>query len=280
MQELDVITQDGASLRVRRFDPMADPRASLVISPAMAVPQRFYQAIAEYFRSLGWQVWTFDYRGIGLSRRGSLKGYRASVQEWAEQDLEAVLASTPEDIPLLVLGHSLGGQLLGLAPSNHRVRAFLSVGSQSGYWRNFAVREQLLFALLFHALLPGVTRTLGYFPAKRLRLGEDVPGEALLQWARWCRHPNYLMSDVTLGGRENFRRYDGPLLALSFTDDPWAPYRAVQALFQYYERARLEIRRVSPGDFGLLTIGHFGLFRKQSQAAWKLLAEWFSQYLE
>ena len=38
-------------------------------------------------------------------------------------------------------------------------------------------------AVLWHGVMPLVTRVVGYFPAQILGLGEDIPAGVAMQWA-------------------------------------------------------------------------------------------------
>ena len=113
----------------RRFPAEAAPWANLVIAGAMGVRQDFYAPLARFFAANGIHTLTFDYRGMGYSRRGSLRKVDADVSGWAEHDLNTMLfeaQSMDHRLPLLYLGHSLGGQILGVLPDAGRVRGELN----------------------------------------------------------------------------------------------------------------------------------------------------------
>ena len=72
-----------------------------------------------------------------------------------------------------------------------------------------------------------------------------------------------------------------PIRWLSFTDDPIAPYEAVEALRPYYPGAPVERRHLSPADLGTEAVGHFGFFRKSMpRAGWDELACWLAKNLD
>ncbi|MNP61548.1 alpha/beta hydrolase fold protein [compost metagenome] len=59
----------------------------------------------------GYQVFTFDYRGVGKSSPKSLKGFDMSYLDWGQYDLAgAIEYLSQEPLPLLMVGHSYGGQ--------------------------------------------------------------------------------------------------------------------------------------------------------------------------
>ena len=121
-------------------------------------------------------------------------------------------------------------------------------------------------------------RLLGYFPAKKLGLGEDLPGGVAREWARWCRNPNYISDERGVPLRPYFDDFSGPLLAYSFSDDRFAPRAAVEALLGFYHRARKEHRHLSPADLKVDAIDHFGWLRESFRSPlWEEMASWLRQ---
>jgi len=100
----------------------------------------------------------------------------------------------------------------------------------------------------------------GYLPGRAGLGGVDLPRGVAKEWARWCSHPNYLISGHP-DALERFARFDPPALFYSFTDDAFAPRRAVRALLEQLSSARVEHRRLHPRDLGAVSVGHFGFFR-------------------
>ena len=137
--ELSIPALDGFRLAGSLAIPPPEQAllGTVVIASAAGVPRRYYKPFASYLARAGLRTLTFDYRGVGGSRPTSLRGFRAALHEWGERDLAGAItwaADQRPDLPVLVVTHSVGGQVLGLAPSLDRVRAVLSVASQSGYW--------------------------------------------------------------------------------------------------------------------------------------------------
>ena len=105
-------------------------------------------------------------------------------------------------------------------------------------------------ATLWHAAIPGLVPLAGYFPAKKLGAGEDLPAGVAREWAEWGRDPDYLLLHARERKGAEFLRYSGPLRAMAFSDDTYAPRRAVDALIDFYPFARSEVRFVHPSDVG------------------------------
>jgi predicted alpha/beta hydrolase len=256
---------DGFSLGADLFEPEGQCRGAVVMAPATGVPRRIYSPFAAFLQESGFSTLTFDYRGIGDSRRGSLKGFPASMHDWGEQDLAGAiraLASRHPGLPLQVVGHSAGGQIFGLLEGTP-VRAALMVGSQSGYWKHWDGVRRAGVAALWHVLIPGFVGALGYLPMSAFRMGEDLPRDVALEWARWGRNPEYLWSYAKARGGRGFTSFEGRIRSYAIADDGFAPVRSVAALLAFYTRARTELKVVAPKEVGAKGIGHFGFFRRQ-----------------
>lgn len=205
---------------------------------------------------------TYDYRGVGLSAPDDLRACDATMSQWIKEDAPAAVAALTAidpSLPLFALGHSFGGQIAAGLDGVPQPRAIVTAGAQRGYWATFPEGQRWLMALRLFALLPVVATTFGYVPGP-LGLGEDMPRGVLLEWARWCRDPSYLYGDHP-GVGARLAAYDGRVLALSVTDDDFAPHANVEWLLDRYERAELEHLRFAPRDVGAEAFGHFGFFR-------------------
>jgi predicted alpha/beta hydrolase len=154
-------------------------------------------------------------------------------------------------------------------PGAERLAGVLAVASQSCYWRHWRGADRLGMWLLIHGLLPAATRLAGYFPGALLRQGEDLPAGVALEWARWCRHPRYLVG--ALDAEAQAARFRSPLRLLAMADDTlYAPRPAAEALLDLYPGARKEMQWLEPHALGAPRIGHFGFFRSRFRdTLWK-----------
>jgi predicted alpha/beta hydrolase len=210
-----VTAADGHVLAARVYLPQTAPRRAVLLTTAMGVPQRFYEAFATWLASQGVAVMSFDWRGMGDSAPPRLRGYRASITDWATQDLPAVadaFCARWPDVPRTYLGHSLGGQLFGWMPDPQRFERVLTVAAGNGYWRLNAPALRKKAHFLWWVLVPLSIAVAGYFPGKRLGAVGDLPAGAMWQWRRWCLHPDYLGAEghgVRAGAHAHHGRGDG-----------------------------------------------------------------------
>ena len=272
---------DGYPLAAALFEPRGRAGGTLIVHGATATPQRFYRGFARFLAGRGVRVVTYDYRGVGLSRPPSLRGYRATMTEWARLDARAVHAYVAErrDGPVAILGHSFGGQLVGLIDEARDVAGAIFVGAQLGYYGYWPALARARLAATWHALVPALTATLGYLPG-RVGVGEDLPRGVAEEWARWCLHPDYLVSEHP-DAAERFARFDPPTAFYSFTDDAFGPRPSVDALLRRLPKATVDHRRVDPKDLARGPIGHFGFFRaKFREPLWDEALAFLSEVFE
>jgi predicted alpha/beta hydrolase len=264
-------TRDGVRVEADAFLPEGRPPvAKLLVAPAMGVRRQFYWAFAADMAAHGVATMTFDYRGVGGSLRGHVAGAEARLTQWGEQDMAAVTRElghlmADDDprhakLPLLFVGHSIGGQLFGLM-SDLPYRSALLVASQAGHWRHWGGPSKLAMAALWYAGVPALTRAFGYLPMSALGQGEDLPRGVAYDWARWGRHRSAIGLRIAERPDAGYLRWGGRLRLLSIADDRYAPPRGVAALAELYRGADREIVSVRPGDLGVKGVGHFGWFK-------------------
>ncbi len=250
----------------------------VLINGATGVGQSYYSKFSDWAAEQGATVVTYDYRGIGQSRPTRMRGFPATLHDWRRYDFEGLLRWARAEYsrrPLVALGHSVGGQLLGQAASNSILSKAVTIGGQFGSWQLWPAPRKWLMASLWYAVVPGVSYTLGYLPGA-LGVGADLPKGVALEWARWNRSRNYFLEHGIT--RDGYERLKIPIFAYSFSDDSYAPSAAVDALHSLYSSARLERRHVLPADVGAQRVGHFGFFRDTFRnSLWQQLGEFVFQ---
>ena len=277
---------DGYPIAATLFLPRSAKRHAVLINSATAVPRKIYRGFAGYLAQRGCAVLTYDYRGIGGSRGmavegyirpKSLKGFKATMADWAALDVTATVAWMRQryrDLALGYVGHSFGGQALGLLANNGEVSRALFVAAQAGYWKLIASPERYRVYALLNGVGRPLTRALGYAPGWT-GLGEDLPKGVFLQWTDWVNSPHYLFDDKSLAGLANFAGYNGALRAICLSDDPWATRPAVEMLCNGFSSITPEIITIAPADIGAPKLGHFGFFRPDHRdTLWRGAAEW------
>jgi len=274
-------TNDHFRLAASVFRPI-EPRGEapiVLICSATGVKRGYYAHYARYLAEHGFLAVTFDYRGIGDSRPHTLNKFRARMHEWGEKDINAVIGWIQKIYPkrsIVAVVHSVGGQVLGLAEKCKHLAAVVMVGSQSGYWRLWPFPLNYGLFLLWYALIPVLSTLLAYFPSRLFGMGESLPAGVAMEWASWGRAPKYLLSKQH--PPKHFAHVEAPILALSFSDDTFAPARATDELLTFYPNARIEHRHLTPRDIRVQSIGHFGFFKdKFRDTLWQATLVWLRE---
>ncbi len=213
----------------------------------------------------------------GLNKQKSLAGFKATMADWAALDATAAVRWMREryrDLPFAYVGHSFGGQALGLLANNAEIPRALLIASQAAHWKLMASPERYRVVAFMNGIGLPLARTLGYVPAWA-GLGMDLPGGVFEQWRSWVMRERYLLDDPALAARENFPKFKGKLRALTITDDTWATRPAVELLCSAFTSITPDVIVISPADAGVPKIGHFGFFRSEHRdALWRGAAEW------
>lgn len=274
--------QDGYELAgsFHAADGEKAPRRVAVVHCGAGIPARRYQNFAAFLARAGMPALTYDYRGIGQSRPGSLRGYAAELEDWSEYDCAAAIAwlrARFPDTEIVGIAHSVGAWVVGGAGNAAEQARLVLIGGHTGYYGDYRPLYRLPMALLWHAVMPAMTHLLGYFPGRRLGLGEDIPAKIALQWA--ARRSPQLGRTVTDRARmllERCAALQRPALLVSVSDDAFATPAGMQRLMAYYPRLYpVQHLRFTPADAGVRRIGHFGFFsRRVGAVLWpRLLAQ-------
>ncbi|WP_227286845.1 MULTISPECIES: alpha/beta hydrolase family protein [Paracoccaceae] len=262
-----------AKLSGTLFHTARRPRAVVVLHGATGVPHGYYRHFATWLaleRNIA--CLTYDYRDFGASARGPLKASKATMGDWGVHDQYAARLAAARmlpDVPIWVVGHSLGGLMLPFQPDPEQVARVITVASGPVHFRDHPWHFRPVAAALWYGAGPAATAMLGYLPGRVLRLGEDLPSGVFWQWRRWCTTPGFNAGDY---GRAlplpDIRGVRAPVTFVAMADDQMVPPEAVWRLMPYYVEAPKRQVTIRPEDFGLGPIGHIGFFRRGNAPIW------------
>jgi predicted alpha/beta hydrolase len=264
MQEIRINNCDNKIIALDVFEANGNLDV-LIIASATGVKKSIYKKFAEYIASCGVTVITFDYLGIGQSLNADIKSYINNVSDWGEKDLDAVIqyaANRFSGSRLTILGHSIGGQLIGMAPSSTLASKIILVAVQSGFWKFWKGTSKFKMWATWYLLFPLLTKLFGYMPSKKFSAMENLPGNVARQWSLWGRNPKYLFAYVSVD-KMHFSRISCPITSFSIEDDDYAPAEAVNWFLRNYTSSPKKKIHLHPADYGTKRIGHFGIFSKK-----------------
>jgi predicted alpha/beta hydrolase len=276
-----LVADDGRHLAATWFEPSGPARAVAMVSCAAGAPRGFYRGFAQWLAGRGYAVLTYDYRGIAGSRRGPLRQERGGMREWALLDMSAALDAAEarratRGLPLLLVGHSFGGNAIGFARGVERADALLAVGSQLGVPRHFPGVHRWVAEFFFRAWVPTNLALLGHLPAWALGgAAQPLPGPVARDWAYWGRLRNWAFQDPVMAPHRSASALAVPVHLWDVSDDlRFAPARAVDALAAQFRNAAVQRHSISPQDVGVARLGHFGAFRREPGARlWERLLQ-------
>jgi len=261
---------DGLPLGALLFLPPAGraPHAAVQLNPATGAHRRYYEPVAQYLAAAGFAVCLWNYRGTEHSRPVPLAQARYRFTDYGTLDMPAVLdwleARFPS-LPLLVLGHSVGGQQVGLMPNVHKLAGLVAVGSSGGYCNDMPLGYRLKTYFFLHIFSPLSHALLGYNAASRWGIMEDLPRSVVQDFRNWCHVPDYYF-DARFAADLPPHQYHSLRLPVSVywaSDDPLSNARSVPRFWGHvHSAASIAMHRLVPAELGVKSIGHFGFFRR------------------
>lgn len=260
----DINTPLGYQVSITKFTSVEDKNVAIILS-ATGVLQSYYYKFSQFLQSNNFTVFTFDYGGIGKSKKTPLTKFDTTVSNWATNDIETVFKYVKKQYPtssINCVAHSLGGQILGLVPSNKIINNTILVASQTNhfsYWKGF--RKARVFVNWFF-LFPLFTTFFKYLPSSFFTKMEDLPRGAAKEFSDWSKQKDYyfkLKSDSLLFHRQ----ISSNLIGYSCTYDKFAPKEAVDWMVNKYKNAKKTRKHLNPNNYNVKKIGHFGFFRSQ-----------------
>ncbi|UJF24062.1 alpha/beta fold hydrolase [Suttonella sp. R2A3] len=284
IEPLTIDAGDGLFLAATLFRPDTQAKTALMIAPATGIKRTFYQAIATWLAEVGYGVITFDNHGIGESLSGRLKGCPASLESWGRQDMSAVFRALKQQFPdcaYHLIGHSAGGQLLGLMEGAQALNSAFLVASSSGCLKNMDQPFKAKAHFFMNGFIPLSNAIFGYTQSSWVGMGEPLPKAVAAQWATWCNGRGYVETafDKTVF-EHSYHTLNLPIQWIYLSDDEIACEANVFDMQRVFSAAEHTTTRLEPKDYGVSHIGHMRFFsRKSRDTLWPLLTEWLEKHI-
>ncbi|MFV5263905.1 alpha/beta fold hydrolase [Acinetobacter courvalinii] len=268
--------KDGYQLAAQFYPALnSDKFYPILICPATGITKSFYHAFAQWLNQQGYPVLSFDFRGIGESLHGALKDSTASINDWGMYDIpaaiEALLNRTQAE-KVIIVGHSAGGQLLGIASNYHKVAKVLAIAGSTGHVKGLKGKTKVLAPLMFNVIFPVSSFVKGYGATQFIGMGENLPKNVAKQWAEFCSKPGYVMNAIGKTISEDYhQQIQCPITSFWATDDEIATHSNVKDLLRLYPNAQTKLIELNPQQLGYKQIGHMLMFKKSHQKIWPIL---------
>ena len=238
--ELEVRGEDGHTWSLAARIP-SNPQTSLLWLPALGVAAKHYLPFADTLAARGIAVFVHEWRGNGSSNMRA-----DGTRDWGYRELltadipasQAVISDACPELPAIIGGHSLGGQLaccrLALSPTS--ANALWLVASGSPYWRAFPAPIRYGLPLVYR-FLPWLARRRGALPGRVIGFGGNEASTLIADWARTALSGLYAAKGVTEDLDAAMARIDVPARAVVLSDDWLAPASSLQFLLSKLPRA-------------------------------------------
>jgi predicted alpha/beta hydrolase len=289
-ESIEIRTSDGWSLRADVHDPGGDPAGVAVLSHAMMARRTEFErpdgaGVATMLAGRGWRVVSFDFRGHGesapLPRHGASWGY----DDLVSGDMPAVHGFARSRLrrkkPVVLVGHSLGGHV-GLAAQGTGLVAFDAIACvAANVWlRDLEPsRARWVAKRVSLAAAAAVSRRLGRFPARALRLGSDDESRAYFEdFERFTRTGRWASADGASDYLAALARVRVPVLQMVSDGDRFECVPECGSRFVARCGGGCEVVRVDAGDDGGPPPDHMGLVTSgRARSAWDRLEAWMKR---
>ena len=285
-EAFSVQCEDGVILKGKLLCP-AEPKAVVQFNAGTAAKKEFYQAFLEYLVEHDYLCCLWDYRGNGESAPASLADCTYTCHEYGMQDIAAVksfLKNRFPTLPFFIVGHSAGGQQIGLLPDISGIDGMIAFAVSSGYLGNMPLGYRLQAAYFFYLFSPISIALTGYVAAKRFGIMEDLPRNVLREWRAWCTKPSYFFHPKFRGNtipHGHFDDYNFPVHVYSTLDDTISSPKNVEAFWSnVHSHKGIEFTQLSPKTMQEKKIDHFGFFKKRMKnKLWPTVVEKLDSFL-
>ncbi len=288
--QLTIMTERNHPLAASVYRPSSkasnEIKVAVMIAPATGIKRQFYHNFATFLAEQGFGVLTFDNEGIGESLTTSLAKSDASLISWGRHDMPAVLDALQYEFAQAsyhLIGHSAGGQLIGLMPNYQAISSVFNVACSSGQIKNMTMPYKAKAMGFMDAFIPLSNLVLGYTPADKIGMGEPLPRGVARQWREWCNGAGYIQTALGKTVHNHFyNELTMPSLWLGFTDDEIANSKNIDDMIRVFPNMPVEKHYLDPKDLGVSHIGHMRYFSSKTHAKapqlWQMAVDWIHKH--
>ncbi|WP_205161230.1 MULTISPECIES: alpha/beta hydrolase family protein [Arenibacter] len=280
-KDIAIECKDGFELAGTIYEPKSI-KGAIMIAPATGIKRRFYNSLATYLAENGYGVICFDNRGVGDSKKGSINQINASLINWGRLDMTAVLEKLKESFPnqsYHLIGHSAGGQLVGLMDNASEIKSMFNFAASSGSLKNMNYPFKLFAFFYLNTFIPFSNLFFGLTNSQWVGMGEPLPKLVAQQWSRWCNGKGYAATDFGKAIQEHlYDDLDLPSLWLYAKDDGIANWVNVRDMSLVYSKSKAEIISIDPKELSSKRLGHMGFFSSKNKELWNYTLDWLSKH--
>ncbi|MGI2114770.1 alpha/beta hydrolase family protein [Shewanella frigidimarina] len=273
---------DSVELAATIYEPTITVKGAVMMAPATGIKRQFYANFAHYLANNGYGVITFDNRGIGGSSTGPVTQNAASLQCWGEKDMPAVLEYLQQTFPQTkyhLVGHSAGGQLIGLMHNAMDISSMFNFACSSGQLTNMKLSYLVQAHFFMNFFIPLSNAMFGHTKSQWLGMGEPLPKSVAKQWQQWCNGQGYVKTAFGKTVHQHcYNELTLPSLWVNAVDDDIANNANVADMMSVFPKLNGQTLTLTPSEHGLSEIGHMKFFSSKSQVLWPLALDWLDKH--
>lgn len=273
---------DSVELVATIYEPTITVKGAVMMAPATGIKRQFYANFAHYLANNGYGVITFDNRGIGGSSTGPVTQNAASLQCWGEKDMPAVLEYLQQTFPQTkyhLVGHSAGGQLIGLIHNAKDISSMFNFACSSGQLTNMKLSYLVQAHFFMNFFIPLSNAMFGHTKSQWLGMGEPLPKNVAKQWQQWCNGQGYVKTAFGKTVHQHcYNELTLPSLWVNAVDDDIANNANVADMMSVFPKLNGQTLTLTPSEHGLSEIGHMKFFSSKSQVLWPLALDWLDKH--
>lgn len=276
-KDIKINGNNGAELTATIFVP-ENLRGAIMIGPATGIKRQFYFNFCKFLAENDFAVIAYNNEGIGDSSNNDLKKSGADLISWGQSDMSCVFAKLKELVPgtkYHLIGHSAGGQLVGLMHGATELTSIINYACSSGSLRHIKYPFKFSAMFFLNCFIPISNSLLGYTNSKLMGMGEPLPKRVAQQWKEWCNRTGYIKNHLETHEIINYyNQLSCPGLWINSTDDKIANNKNVDDMIRVFPNLKIEKLTLNPSEYNLNEIGHMKFFSKQNKVVWDIVMDW------
>ena len=215
----------------------------VVFLPALGASVDIYRSMAKAWAGLGYRIATVELRGGKQSSVKDVRAHNFGYNEILNSDLAAIVPRLRVEAagqPLLLAGHSLGGQFALLYASRHpsEVDAVVLLAAGSNYYRAMPRGQQFKRHVGLRAVRT-IDQVLRFFPGDKLGFGGRQPLNMILDWTHEALTGRYRVTGDAEDYDRDLGQLKAPVLMISLQGDTLVPRPSADYLARKLTRAQV-----------------------------------------
>lgn len=267
-EDFTAVGEDGITLKGVLLIP-EQAKAVIQFNCGTGTKKEFYLPFLNYLCEHGYICCLWDYRGSGQSAPLEMKNCDYRYADYGVKDMPVIksfLEKKYPELPFLLVGHSTGGQQIGLMSDLDNVKGNINFAVSAGYYPKMPFAYRMKAYFYFYLFSPVSVALNGYVKAKDLGLMENLPQNVVYEWRDWLEKEDYFFDEkfygktVPVGHYKNFRF---PIHTYWTTDDTISNEKNTEAFWRNVKGEKeITFTKLTPQEYGLSKIDHFGFFKK------------------